>query len=370
MPPELNDAGAAGTTEDVSVTTATIATTEADAGDKGTEGDKSAPEGAKSGDQPAQKGAEGEAKATDKPAEAEGDKGAKTIADGKETKEEEPKKPYWPEDWREKMAEFAAAGDAKEKDRLLKQLGRYVDPAAIFGKTRELESKFSAGGLIKVPGKDAKPEEIAAYQKALGWSEKPEEMFDQIKLDNEAVLGDADKPVVQSFLQAVHGATSAQDFLNRAINWNFKQQEDRAAEMDEADDTFRRESERALKDELGPAFQRTRNAIAPLFATAPGGTDTKNENALITRILGGRTTDGRIIGNDPDVIRWLAGMAHEVNPAATVTEDGDQSGKTIEAELAEIRALQKTDSKKYWSDAVQKRELELIAAQQKIQARA
>lgn len=360
MPPELNDAGAAGnTTEDVTVTTAT----ETDAGDKG------ATEGDKAGDPPAAKSAEGEVKAGDKTAEAQDDKGDKTIATGKETKEE-PAKPYWPEDWREKMAEFAAAGDAKEKDRLLKQLGRYVDPAAIFGKTRELESKFSAGGLIKVPGKDAKPEEIAAYNKAIGVPEKHEDYLKDLTLENGAVIGEADKPLVDGVLAAIHkqGATPA--VAKAMLDWYYGHQEKIAADQDEADDTFRRESERLLKDEMGPAFQRTKNAIAPLFATAPGGSDTKNENALISRLLGGRTADGRRIGNDPDVIRWLASIAHEVNPAATITEDGDQSGKSIDAELAEIRALRTSDPKKYRSDAVQARELALIEAQLKLKARA
>jgi hypothetical protein len=86
--------------------------------------------------------------------------------------------------------------------------------------------------------------------------------------------------------------------------------------------------------------------------------------------MGGRMADGRIIGNDPAMIRWLAALAHEVNPAATVTEDGDMSGKSIEDELAEIKALRKTDRKKYDSDAVQTRERELIEASERIRAKA
>ena len=55
--------------------------------------------------------------------------------------------------------------------------------------------------------------------------------------------------------------------------------------------------------------------------------------------------------------------------AAAVVEDAGQGGKSVDAELAEIQGLRKTDSKRYWSDATQARELELIAIQQKVRAR-
>lgn len=367
MPPELSDAGTAGaSTEDVTIAAGTDAGA-TDAGDKGAEGDKA-------GDQPAAKGAEGDKTPLAAPAEGEqkgdADKGAKTIADGKETKEEDPKKGYWPEDWREKLADHLAAGDKKTYDKELRRLQRISDPSGVYGMYRELDNRLNGGGLIKVPGKDAKPEEIEAYRKSLGVPEKPEEYLKDLTLDNGAVIGEADKPMVADAMSAIHKAGATPDVAKAILNWYYGEQEKKAAELDEQDDTFRRESERALKDELGPAFQRTRNAIGPLFATAPGGTDTKNENALISRILGGRTADGRIIGNDPDVIRWLAGMAHEINPAATITEGGDQSGKGLDAELADIQKLRTSDPKKYWSDAVQKRELELITAKEKIQAKA
>lgn len=369
MPPEMNDDGNAGFSADElnSVADADAGASDADAGaeagDKG-EGDKAA------------KAAETDPKAAAKTI-AEGDpktdaddKGAKTIADGKETKEEDPKKPYWPEDWREKLAEHLSAGDKKTYDKELRRLQRISDPSSVYGLYREAEGRLTSGGLIKLPGKDAKPEEIAAYNKAIGVPEKAEDYLKDLQLDNGAVIGEADKPMVDGVLAAVHKAGATPGVAKAMLNWYYGEQERIAADLDEADDTFRRESERALKDEMGAAFQRTRNAIAPLFATAPGGTDLKNDQALIVRVLGGRTSDGRIIGNDPDVIRWFASMAQEINPAATITEDGDQSGKGVETELADIRALQKSDPKKYWSDPVQKRELELITAKQKLQAKA
>ena len=80
--------------------------------------------------------------------------------------------------------------------------------------------------------------------------------------------------------------------------------------------------------------------------------------------------DGKIVGDDPDMVRWLVSTARELNPIATVTEAGDQSAVGLEAELEAIQNLRKTDNRKYYSDKVQARELELMDAQAKHQAQA
>jgi hypothetical protein len=284
-------------------------------------------------------------------------------ADGKLTKAEQTQK------WREEMAEHVAAGDKKAYARELKRLERITDPKAVWGMYRELESKFTSGGLIKVPGKDAKPEEIAEFHKALGVPEKPEDYFKDVKLENGAVIGEADKPLVDGFAAAVHKSGATPQFVNAALNWYYANQEEQAAAMDEADDEFRRESERALKDEFGASFKRKTNAIAVLFASAPGGTDVKNEGSLYARLMGGRTADGKIIGNDPDMVRLLVNLASEVSPTATVVEDG-MGVKGAQARLAEIQKLRSTDKHAYWSDPIQKEEADLIAALEKEKLRA
>src|SRR5690606_21070207 len=94
-------------------------------------------------------------------AEQESAKSApKTIATGadaeeeakaKEEKADKDHKPYWPDNWREKLAEHIAAGDKKVYDKELKRLQRIADPSGIYGMYRELEGKFTSGGLVKVP---------------------------------------------------------------------------------------------------------------------------------------------------------------------------------------------------------------------------
>jgi hypothetical protein len=328
-----------------------------DAGTDGAEGDKAS--GA--GDAQADKGdPKGKTIATGADAEAE--------AKAKEDKAAEEHKPYWPDDWREKLAEYKSAGDKKLYKKELDILKRYTGPEGIYGSKRDGDTRFSEGGLIKVPGKDAKEEEIKEFQKVLGWTEKPEEMLDRIVLADGAVLGDDDKPVLKEFLAAVYGATSAAEFASKATNWHLARQEQAAADMDDADDEFRRESETAIKEEWGPAFKRRSNAIGSIFATAPGGVDVKNEDGLFARLMGGRMADGKRVGNDPDMLRWLDSIRGEINPAASVVEDGAGT-QSVEAELEKIKGLRKTDPQKYWANDTQKREQELYAALEKIQVR-
>ncbi len=307
-------------------------------------------------------------------APAEQKTNGETIAAGVEEKSEEKpvekEAPYWPEDWTEKAAEHYAAGDKKSYARELKRLGRIKDPAALYGMYREAEGRLTSGGLVKIPGKDASEEDVAAYHKALGVPEKAEGYFKDIKLDNGAVIGDADKPVVEYFANAAHEGGMPPGAFNKLINAYYAAEEDRAAALDDADDAFKTDSTKELKEELGPSYRRQTNGIGSLFKTAPGGTDAKNQKALFNRLLAGRMADGRIVGDDPDMIRWLVGMNGELNPASMVVEDGDQSGKSIATELAEIKKLRNTDPTLYDSKETQAREQELIAAQTKIQARA
>jgi hypothetical protein len=296
--------------------------------------------------------------------------GKATIASADEAPEKkDPEKPYWPDDWRQKVAERVAAGDKKAYTRELKRLERISDPSGVYGMYREVEGKLTSGNLVRVPGKDATPEDIAQYHKAIGVPEKPADYIPLIKLANGAVIGDDDKKVIAELAERAHKVGTSPAALNEVVDWYYQKQEEQAAALDEADDIFRRESEQALKEELGATFKRKTTAIAGLFATAPGGNDIKNEGSLFSRLMGGRTADGRIIGNDPDMIRFLVSLSHEINPSAMVVDDASAGGKSIDDELAEIQALRKTDKRKYFSQQVQGREAELIAAKQKIQAR-
>lgn len=340
-----------------------------DAGTEGTEG--AAPAQGKTVAPPEGKGkdeAEGKVPAGGKTladgADPEGDDAAKEKAEDDAAEVKAADRAADAKKLREALASHYAAGDKKAYAKELKRLERLgvERPEQIYGLYRDLDNKLNGGGLIKVPGKDAKPEDIAEYHKAIGVPEKHEDYINHIKLENGAVIGDADKPILNSFTEALHKAGAPPSTVNAAANWYYKLQEEQAAELDAADDAFKRESEKAIKDELGNAFKRKTNNIATLFTTAPGGADARNPNSLYARLVNGRTADGRVIGNDPDMMRWLIGMADDANPISSVVEDGTASVKGVQKELDELKALRRSEPRKYWSKPVQDREAELYAA--------
>lgn len=297
-------------------------------------------------------------------------KPAPIAANGKDTPAPAEPKPYWPEDWRQKAAEHIGAGDEKAVKRELERLKRISDPTAVYASFRELENWRNSGGYVKKPGADAQPEQIAAFAKELGWTEKPEEMFNHIKLENGAVVGDADKPLATSFLEATHNAVSAPDFVNKALGWYYKTQETSAADLDANDEKFKGEALRALKEDFGPAFQRKINAIGTLFDIAPGGANIENEKSLYARLMGGRTADGHVIGNDPDITRWLSALAMDRNPSFSVVEDASGAGQNIDSEIASIEKRMRDDRSAYFKDEkAQARYRELVAARDRMQAK-
>lgn len=292
--------------------------------------------------------------------------GGAPLAAGGESPPAEAKS-YWPEDWRQKLAEHISAGDKKAYDKELKRLESMADPTNVYASYRAIENTWASRKFIKLPGEGATEADLAEFRKGLGVPDDPSGY--DIKLENGAVIGEADKPVVAAFTQAVHKAGAPPQVVDAALNWYFKQQEEQAAQLDEADETFRIESERALKEELGPAYKRKVNAISSLFDIAPGGPDIKNEKSLYARLMGGRTADGKTIGNDPDMVRFLVALALDRNPAATVVEDGDQSGKSVDARIKEIENIMRTDRPRYNREFAGEY-AELLAVQQKIRARA
>lgn len=272
------------------------------------------------------------------------------AVESKEESKEEGSADYWPKDWREQVAKHASAGNEKAYDRELKRLQRVTDPAAIYGNYREAESKISSNKAIFKPGPKATEEETKAYRKALGVPDSPEDYLENLKLPHEQTLGEADLDVANEFAERMHEAGANQEVMNKALGWYMEQQENAAAAQDDADERQKYDAEVELKEEYGASYKRRTAGIASLFATAPGGADVSNDDSLYSRLIGGRLSDGSLVGNDPDVVRWLASLAGDVNPAAVTLPDGMGSTKSVQDEITEIEKIMRTDKREYFKN--------------------
>ena len=70
--------------------------------------------------------------------------------------------------------------------------------------------------------------------------------------------------------------------------------------------------------------------------------------------MGSAGPDGLKFANNPDNIRWLVGLAKEINPTATLVPPGPDQAASIDSEISRITALMnspdKSERDKYWKD--------------------
>ena len=90
--------------------------------------------------------------------------------------------------------------------------------------------------------------------------------------------------------------------------------------------------------------------------------------------MGARGPDGRLLGNNPDVVKFLSNVSREINPVATLVPDnGATQFQTAEAEYKAITAKMGDKTSDYWrgpnANAMQSRWRELHEALEKMKGR-
>ena len=257
--------------------------------------------------------------------------------------------PTWRDDWRQELS----GGDAKE----LARLERFNSPKDIFNSYRNIEKKVAAGEYKAALGKDATPEQVAEWRTANGIPAKAEEYYS--KLADGLVVGEADKPIVNKILEAMHAKNASPEVVNATLDAYYKNLQEQQASMAEEDKKFASDSEEALRSEWGGDYRGNKNMISNFLDTAPEG--------LKDRLLGGSLADGRLIKDDPAAQQWLAGMARELNPSATmVPATGAGSIQSLATEQAAIAAKMGTKS---YTDADRTRFTEIVETLEKVNKR-
>ena len=240
----------------------------------------------------------------------------------------------WPGDWVQKLS----AGDDKRAQRL----SRYASPVALADALIAAQNRIASGEVKAAFPKDGKPEEISAWRQTNGIPEAPDKY--DLNLGNGLVVGADDKPIVDGFLKAAHGANMHPDQVKQTLNWYYEEQNRQAQVRAEQDAKDRIAALDTLNAEWGPSFRRNVNLI---------------ENTVIARfppeirdaIKSARLGNGKGMFNDPEVMRAFAALALEINPAGTVVPSGEgDPAKSVNDRIAELEKLMRTDRRKYNSD--------------------
>lgn len=256
-------------------------------------------------------------------------------------------------DWREKMA----SGDEK----VLKQLERYATPDQVAKALIETKRKISAGEFKKPLAADASPEDVAAWRQENGIPES----FDkyEVKLSNGMVIGEEEKPFVDEFLKVAHAVNATPETVNKMLGWYYETTDARAEEQIQSDLAYKREAEETLRSEWGADYKTNLNLLNSVFDTAPEG--------LKQNLMSARLADGTVLGNNPEALKFLAGLAREINPIATVVPGaGAGAPQAIADEIAKLTKLAGDYDSEYWkgpnSANMQKRLDDLLAAQSRM----
>jgi len=257
----------------------------------------------------------------------------------------------WGDDWRNQYA-----GD---DEKMQKRLERYASPKAAIDALVAAQNKIASGELRSTLPEDATDDERTQWRADNGIPETAEGY--EINLGEGNVIGEADKPLVDSFIEAAHGSNLHPSQVNDVLGWYFEAQENMAAEQESHDEEIRQANEDALRVEMGQDFRRNvqlANNIIP---------EDIREKLLFARLADENSTP---LGSDPEVIRWLTGLAREINPIATVVPgSGTNAMQAIESEIANLKGMMGDKKSEYWkgpnSQKNQERYRELIAAQQK-----
>ena len=257
----------------------------------------------------------------------------------------------WPADWRTKYSQDPA---------VLKRLERYASPKAAIDALFAAQTRISKGDLLPTLKENATPEDVAEYRAAHGIP--LEATGYEINLPNGLVIGDADKPVVDEFLARAHAQNMHPSQVNDALGWYFDKQEQARVAQEARDTEHRMATEDELRAEFGPDYRLNVKLAHEILASAPGD--------LSDKLLGGRLADGKLIGNDPDVVRWLTKLSRELNPVATVVPgSGTNAVQAVESEMASMKKLMGDRNSEYWKGPLaakhQARYKQLVEAVQK-----
>ena len=85
-----------------------------------------------------------------------------------------------------------------------------------------------------------------------------------------------------------------------------------------------------------------------------------------------RAPDGTLLGNNSNVLRWLADLSREAMPGAGLVPAGTSNpAAAIGGEIDQIERVMRDDPQKYWRDEkMQSRYRDLLGAREKAGQRA
>lgn len=253
----------------------------------------------------------------------------------------EPAKASWPEDWRDQLA----GGDEKLKN----LLSRYTAPDAFAKAFKELRTAYDSRKPTKEEAaelpENPTDEQLAAYRKAKGVPDKPEDYEFEVPEGKE--LSDGEYDILMDFAQAMHAKNMPASAVKEISSW-FLEYEDIVAQKN-ADNAYqaRMQTEEKLRAEWGADYRANVNLMSNVLQEHLG----TNAGSFLSQQL----MDGSRIGDNETFIRLMADVARKVggSTAELYTTDVHTTGQSLETRKAELMKMMNDPDpivrKKYWA---------------------
>lgn len=263
----------------------------------------------------------------------------------------------WSQTWREDYA-----GDNPD---VLRRLKRYASPKAAIDALIAAQNRVRSGEIKPAaPGKDATREEVAQWRQANGVPETPAGYL--AKLPGGLIVGEKEKPLIAGFVERMHRRNVPADVVRDAITWYYQTVDAQRAAAADHDVARRAAADAELREAWGPDYRRNVAGIVGLLDQAPEG--------LKDLLMSGRLADGTPFGCHAGALRWLSGLAREINPTATVVPGaGAGAASSIDDEIRGWETKMGDKHSEYWTgphaDKNQSRLRELYRTREKMSGR-
>jgi hypothetical protein len=230
-----------------------------------------------------------------------------------------------------------------QDENLRKSTEKYTSLDALVQSHNQLGGELK--NRVKVPGADAKPEDIAKFRKAIGVPDKE----DGYTVEVEGVEFDAADTELIDMLKPVafkHNipAGAFKDFIVE-----FKEMSDTIREeLKDEITTARAEAEVALKKEWGGDYEKNQ-ALAPRAAKAHGG-DEFVEFLQSTKLPGGGA-----LGDHPTMVKFLSTIGRKSDEAEMVMISSAAEAESAQSEINRLNREVPVGSEAYKDPEHQKR---------------
>lgn len=231
----------------------------------------------------------------------------------------------------------------------------------------EAQKQLRAKKAVTPITKDSTPEEVKAYREAYGIPEKADGY--EINLPDGVIVGEVDKPLVDAFLEVAHEHNIPPSAANAIIAKQLELQNKMIEEQEATDEADREAALGELQSPdtgWGSETKLNKNMINAMLDQAPEGVKDLVVNA--------RLADGTLLANHAPTLKWLASVARELNPTATLTPGNtDNTVTSIQSRLTTLEKMMGDSKSDYWkgsgAPALQEEYRQLVAKRDLIAGR-